>query len=123
MKTFEELGLSRNLLNIIKEEGFETPSEIQEKSIPLALAGRDIVGGSATGSGKTLAFSASIIENLKPNKKVQALILTPTRELAEQVAEMIKKFSKNTGLNISAVYGGVNIEPQIRKLASTDVVV
>ncbi len=123
MKKFEELGLSKNLLNIIKEEGFESPSEIQEKAIPLALAGKDIVGGSATGSGKTLAFSASIIENLKPTRKVQALILTPTRELAEQVSVMIRKFSKNTNLNVLAVYGGVNIESQIRKLALTDVVV
>ena len=90
---FEELGLSKEVLKVIDEAGFKEPSEIQEKTIPLALAGKDIIGGSATGSGKTLAFSSSIIENLKPNNNVQALIMTPTRELAEQVANAIIGFS------------------------------
>lgn len=123
MKEFEKLGLSQEVLKVLKEEEFEKPTEIQEKSIPILLKGRDLVGGSATGSGKTLAFSVPIIENLKPNKRVQALVLTPTRELAEQVSESIKKFSKNKRLNILAVYGGVSIEPQMRKLAIADVVV
>jgi len=123
MEKFEKLGLSQEVLKVLKEEGFEKPTEIQEKSIPILLKGKDLVGGSATGSGKTLAFAAPIIENLKPNKRVQALILTPTRELAEQVSESIKKFSKNRRLNVLAVYGGVSIEPQMRKLAITDVVV
>lgn len=122
-KTFEELGLSKNLLNVIKECGFEAPSEIQEKAIPLALAGKDVVGGSATGSGKTLVFAAPIIEQLAPNKTVQALVLVPTRELAEQVACSIQKFSKNHHLKVLAVYGGVNINPQITKLRNTDIVV
>ena len=122
MKQFNELGLSQSFLQTIEKLGFENPSEIQEKTIPLALAGKDIIGGSATGSGKTLAFSSSIIENLKPNEFVQALILTPTRELAEQVANEIKKFSEKK-LNVLAVYGGIDIEPQIRKLAKTDVLV
>jgi ATP-dependent RNA helicase DeaD len=105
MKQFEELGISESVLSVLKEIGFETPSEIQKKTIPLALAGKDIIGGSATGSGKTLAFACSIIENLKSNKKVQALILTPTRELAEQVSSSITKFSKNKNLNVLPVYG------------------
>jgi ATP-dependent RNA helicase DeaD len=123
MKTFEELKLSEELLKVLHESGIQIPTEIQEKTIPLALAGRDIIGGSATGSGKTLAFASPILENLKQNDQIQALILTPTRELAEQVANSIKKFSRNKSLNITSIYGGVRIEPQIRNLARADVVV
>ncbi|VVB83862.1 putative ATP-dependent RNA helicase [uncultured archaeon] len=127
MEQFEKLGLSKEVLVVLEEAGFKKPSEIQEKSIPLALAGKDIIGGSATGSGKTLVFASPIIENLKTDSgvqnRIQALILTPTRELAEQVAKSIKQFSKNRKLNILAVYGGVDIEQQIRRLRSTDVVV
>ena len=123
MTKFEKLGLSKEVADILKKQGIKDPTEIQEKTIPLLLDGKDIIGGSATGSGKTLAFASPIIENLVPRKFVQALILTPTRELAEQVTESIKDFSKNKKLNILAVYGGVNIERQIRQLAITDVLV
>jgi ATP-dependent RNA helicase DeaD len=123
MKTFEELGLSREFVSILEEEGIKIPSEIQEKTIPLVLAGKDVVGGSATGSGKTLAFASGIIENLERDERVQALILTPTRELAEQVAKTIRNFSYHKKLNVLPVYGGVNIENQIRRLRNTDVVV
>jgi ATP-dependent RNA helicase DeaD len=123
MEQFEKLGLSKEVLYVLKEAGFKAPSEIQEKTIPLAIAGKDIIGGSATGSGKTLVFASPIIENLIPNHTVQSLILTPTRELAEQVATSIKRFAGNKRLNVLPVYGGVNIEQQIRKLHMTDVVV
>jgi ATP-dependent RNA helicase DeaD len=123
MEQFEKLGLSKAVLSVLSEIGFKTPSEIQEKTIPLALAGNDIIGGSATGSGKTLAFACPIIENLISDKSIQALILTPTRELAEQVSMSIKQFSRNKKLNTLAVYGGVNMEQQIRKLRGSDVVV
>jgi ATP-dependent RNA helicase DeaD len=123
MKTFEELGISKNILKAIEELGFTEPSEIQEKVIPLAIAGKDIIGGSATGSGKTLAFGASIIEHAKPGHGLQALILVPTRELAEQVSESLKIFSKYHPITISAIYGGVDINPQIKKLRTSDVVV
>lgn len=123
MEQFEKLGLSKEVLYVLKEAGFKAPSEIQEKTIPLALAGKDIIGGSATGSGKTLAFASAIIENLVPNQNIQALILTPTRELADQVASSIRYFSKNKRLNVIAVYGGVNIGPQIRQLGRADVVI
>lgn len=123
MENFEKLGLSKDVTSVLKELRFTEPSEIQEKAIPLVLAGKDIIGGSATGSGKTLAFSASILEKLKPNKTVQSLILTPTRELAEQVATSIKKFGKNKRLSVLPVYGGVGIENQIRDLYKADVVV
>jgi ATP-dependent RNA helicase DeaD len=123
MEQFRKLGLSNEVLNVLKEAGFKTPSEIQEKTIPLALAGKDIIGGSATGSGKTLAFASAIIENIVPGQHIQSLILTPTRELAEQVAASIRHFSKNKPLTISSVYGGVDIQRQIRELHRTDVVV
>ena len=123
MEKFTKLGLSKEVTDVLRELSFKEPTEIQEKAIPLALAGRDIIGGSATGSGKTLAFASPIIEKLRPNSWVQALILTPTRELAEQVAASIRNFGKNKRINVLAIYGGVNISPQIRKLSTTDVVV
>ena len=123
MENFTKLGLSTELTDVLREFGFKEPSEIQEKAIPIALAGQDIIGGSATGSGKTLVFASPILENLKPNKQIQTLVLTPTRELAEQVATAIRNFGKNKKLEVSAIYGGVNIGPQIRKLSITDVLV
>ena len=123
MKTFRELGLSQEFVSILEKNRITTPTEIQEKTIPLVLAGKDVIGGSATGSGKTIAFASGIIENLEPNGKVQALILTPTRELAEQVAKTIEKFSQHKKLKILPVYGGVDIQRQIRYLRNTDVVV
>lgn len=123
MEKFTKLGLTKELTDVFRQFGFKEPSEIQEKAIPLALAGRDIIGGAMTGSGKTLVFASTIIENLKPNGKIQALILTPTRELAEQVATSIRNFGKNKRLNVLAVYGGMNINSQIRELHSTDVLV
>ncbi|HTY44114.1 MAG TPA: DEAD/DEAH box helicase [Patescibacteria group bacterium] len=123
MEQFEKLGLSKEVLSVLKLAGFEKPTEIQERTIPLAIAGKDIIGSSATGSGKTLAFASSIIENLKPNRHVQALILTPTRELAEQVAESIRLFSAKKRLNVFAVYGGVDIQRQIRNIYKTDILV
>jgi len=123
MEKFTKLGLSKELTDVLKQSGFTEPSEIQEKAIPTVLAGKDLIGGSATGSGKTLVFASAIIENLKPNPGIQALVLTPTRELAEQVATSIRNFGKNKNLNVLAVYGGVNIEPQMRKLSTTDILV
>src|SRR3989304_2068111 len=105
------------------EEGFEAPREIQEKAIPLALAGKDIIGGSATGSGKTLAFGAGIVEKTVKGGGIQALILTPTRELAEQVASAIRGFSKFKGLRVSPIYGGVAMSPQIEALERAQIVV
>ena len=78
-KTFKELGISEQILKVIQEDKFEKPSEIQAKTIPLVLQGKDVIGGSATGSGKTLAFAAGIIQNCEHGKGIQALILAPTR--------------------------------------------
>lgn len=123
MKTFRELGLSEQVVKVLEQAGFKEPSEIQEKTIPLALQGKDIIGGSATGSGKTLAFASPIIENLKSNGNVQALILTPTRELAEQVTKSIRWFASNKKLEVLPIYGGIGIEPQIKKIRFADIVV
>ncbi len=123
VKTFAELGLTKDIIKVLDEMGFKEPTEIQEKTIPLAIAGKDVIGGSATGSGKTLAFGSAILENIKAKRVIQALILTPTRELAEQVSEALKQFSKYISLRVTSVYGGVPIEPQIRNLAVADVVV
>jgi ATP-dependent RNA helicase DeaD len=123
MDKFRELGLAEEILQAISKEGFSEPSEIQKKTIPLALEGKDIIGSSATGSGKTLAFGAGIIENVQKGRGVQALILTPTRELAEQVAVSLRKFAKHYKLNIKDVYGGVSMGPQIRDLRVSEIVV
>ncbi len=123
MESFKNLGISEFVLKSIKDSRFESPSKIQEKSIPLILAGKDVIAGSATGSGKTLAFAAGILQGSEKGKGIQALVLTPTRELAEQVAKALIKFSKYRPLGIIAVYGGVGINPQIKGLKTADVVV
>ena len=124
MEKFTNLGLSKELTDVLKQLCFKEPSEIQEKAIPLALAGKDIIGGSMTGSGKTLVFASTIIEKINPIRgQIQALVLVPTRELAEQVANSIRNFGRNKKINVLAVYGGMNINSQIRELYSTDVLV
>jgi ATP-dependent RNA helicase DeaD len=122
MEKFEHLKLSKTLLIAIEKKGFREPTEIQEKAIPLVLEGKDIVASSATGSGKTLAFAAGIIDKVKHSEGIQALILTPTRELAEQVGQSLKSFSQN-GLKISIVYGGTSFNRQIDSLRRANIVV
>ncbi|MBU4242023.1 MAG: DEAD/DEAH box helicase [Nanoarchaeota archaeon] len=121
MNTFENMSLSNNLLQAIQKLGFTNPTEIQEKSIPHIVKGKDLIGESATGSGKTLAFGCSIAEHVKPNEGLQALILAPTRELAEQVRNSIKELTPQ--LKVMSIYGGVSINPQIDNLRKVDVVV
>lgn len=123
METFRKLGIIEPILKTIEEQGFEVPSEIQEKSIPLVLAGHDVIAGSATGSGKTLAFGSGIIQNSERGKGIQSLVLTPTRELAQQITEALRKFSKYKHLSIVVVYGGVSIGPQIHQLRTADSVI
>jgi ATP-dependent RNA helicase DeaD len=120
---FEELNLGSELLNSIDRLGITTPTEIQEKSIPHILLGKDTIGESATGSGKTLAFGCGILEQVTPNKGLQALVLVPTRELAEQVKEALNKFSIKKTIKVTAVYGGVAINPQMTALKVSEVVV
>jgi ATP-dependent RNA helicase DeaD len=123
MESFKALGLDEGLLKVAEELGFKEPSEIQKKAIPLALQGKDIIGGSATGSGKTFAFAAPIIQKLNPEKKVQALVLTPTRELAEQISTAFKRFSRHKKLKVLPVYGGVSISGQLNHLSVSDILV
>ncbi len=122
MKKFKELGLIEPILKAI-EEKFEEPTEVQAKAIPKVIKGQDILAGSATGSGKTLAFGAGIIQNSTKGEGVQALILTPTRELAEQIKKALNTFSKHKPLDITAVYGGMPIDRQFKRLKNADIVV
>ncbi|MBN2567706.1 DEAD/DEAH box helicase [Candidatus Woesearchaeota archaeon] len=121
--SFDHLGMSEPLLRAIKEAGFTEPSTIQKKAIPLITQGRDIVAGSATGSGKTLAFGAGIIDHIERGRGIQALIMTPTRELAEQNAKELDRFSVHAPMKTVLVFGGVSINPQIQHLPTADVVV
>ena len=119
MNSFENLGLSKPILEAITELGFKTPTAIQEKAIPVLLEGRsDFVGLAQTGTGKTAAFGLPLLQLIEPNEKIpQALILSPTRELGIQIAEDLKTFSKNIlNLNVVNVYGGASIDDQIRKI-------
>ncbi|KYC46153.1 MAG: putative ATP-dependent RNA helicase [Candidatus Methanofastidiosum methylothiophilum] len=120
---FESLGLSRELLIAIKKLGFSTPTEIQKMSIPDIMAGKDIIGESSTGSGKTLAFGCGIVEQLSPKEGLQALVLTPTRELAEQVKESLRQISTQKNLKVIPVYGGVSINQQIKDIPKAHVVI
>lgn len=127
--TFSELQLHPELLSAITELGFESPTPIQEKSIPLLLCGCDLIASAQTGTGKTAAFMLPILHSMliggaQGEKSVRALILTPTRELAQQVAEHTEKLVVNTNLNVVCLYGGANIGPQEKRLrAGVDVVV
>lgn len=99
MKTFVEFGLEPKLLQAITELGFEEATPIQEKAIPLAMAGRDLIGQAQTGTGKTAAFGIPLISKIDPSEeRVVALVMTPTRELAIQVAEEIGKLTRFKGV-------------------------
>lgn len=126
MSSFESLGLSENMLKVLKRKGYEEPTLIQTKTIPVILTGKkDIVGQAQTGTGKTAAFGLPIIEMLEEKSRtVQALILTPTRELAIQVAEEINSLKGNKKLTIVPIYGGQSIDQQLRALKKgVDIVV
>jgi ATP-dependent RNA helicase DeaD len=99
-KTFQQLGLSAEILRALKENGFEVPFPIQEMSIPLILNGVDVVGQAHTGTGKTAAFSLPMLTKIKRNGPIQSLILVPTRELAVQVTNEINKLSKYTVVRV-----------------------
>lgn len=123
MTTFEELGLSTKLLNILGKLGFTTPTEIQQKAIPIALEGRDVIGSSATGSGKTLAFSLGVLEKIERGKGPQFLALTPTRELADQITKVVESVVKDYSLKVKEVYGGVSISGQIDRIPNSEIII
>ncbi len=115
--SFASLGLSENLVNQLETIGFDTPTKIQTLAIPELIAGRDVVGQSQTGTGKTAAYSLPILDGIdQSDKRVQALILTPTRELAQQVAQALKDLIGRQRIFVQTVYGGQSMERQIRFL-------
>ena len=116
---FDEIGLSEEILRATEQIGFTEMTEIQEKSIPVILEGKDVIGRSNTGTGKTAAFGIPAVEKIKKDSPegVKTLILCPTRELAVQAADEIRKFSQfMTWVKVSAVYGGAAMDRQIREL-------
>ena len=118
--SFRQLGLSEPLLQAIDDVGYEAPSPIQLRVIPLLLEGKDVIGQAQTGTGKTAAFALPILQRLEQDKReVQALILTPTRELAIQVAEAIYTYASHLGgVRVAPIYGDQSIQKQIRRLRS-----
>ena len=127
---FETLGVSSPILKALEEERYVSPTPIQEKAIPAALQGRDILGLAQTGTGKTAAFSVPILQVLSlkkqggPRRKIRALILTPTRELAIQIQESITTYGRHTGLKSMVVFGGVNQTGQVKQVrAGVDILI
>lgn len=126
MTTFADLGLNPELLDIIAKLGYEKPSPIQEKVIPLILADeKDVIGQASTGTGKTAAFGLPIVEMLgRSNKKIRAIIILPTRELAVQVSKQLALFAQNTDLKVATVYGGQAMYTELAMFRSgVDIVV
>lgn len=113
---FGDIALSKKIITAITEMGFEEPSPIQSKTIPTVLEGYDVIGQAQTGTGKTAAFGIPIIERINDSRHIQALVLTPTRELAIQVSEELAKIGKFRKLKVLPIYGGQSIERQIRTL-------
>ena len=125
--TFDRLGLSADLLQTVKEEGYIQPTPVQAQAIPLILDGRDVLAAAQTGTGKTAAFTLPILDRLRPHANtsfsparhpVRALILVPTRELAMQVDEAVRTYGRSVPLRSTVVYGGVPLDPQIKILRS-----
>ena len=116
MVSFEELGLNTSIVKAVKKIGMEQPFPIQEHCIPLILKGKDVIGQAHTGTGKTAAFSLPLLSKVKSRGPIQALIIVPTRELAIQVNNEIRKFSKYMGIRSLAVYGGQSINIQKEQL-------
>ncbi len=123
-EAFEVLGLSPAVLAGIKESGYEKPTTIQERAIPVVLEGKDVVGASQTGTGKTAAFALPTLSRLGAPGTFRCLVLEPTRELAAQVVEQFEKYGKHTGLRVLLVHGGVGYDKQRKGLQKgVDVVV
>ncbi|MCG9712909.1 DEAD/DEAH box helicase [Shewanella insulae] len=119
--SFTSLGLSAPILNAVTEKGYLTPSPIQAQAIPAVLSGQDVMAAAQTGTGKTAGFTLPLLELLSKgprarSKQVRALVLTPTRELAAQIAESVTTYGKNLPLRSAVVFGGVGISPQISQL-------
>src|SRR3954452_546662 len=117
MTTFADLGLSEPLLEALSHLGYERPTPIQEQTIPALLEGRDVIGQAQTGTGKTAAFGLPMLEYVDPDDpEVQALVLTPTRELCIQVTQALRAYGENRGIEVVAVFGGAPIRDQAARL-------
>ena len=104
---FKELGLDHDLLKAIAQSGFEEATPIQAETIPLVLAGKDVIGQAQTGTGKTAAFGLPILQNIdKADRSIQALVISPTRELAIQTQEELYRLGQDKKIKVQAVYGG-----------------
>ena len=119
--SFDNLGLIPSLLKAVKEKGYEVPSPIQEKAIPLILKGKDILASAQTGTGKTAGFTLPLLQRLSSNpnngkRNIRALILTPTRELAAQIYDNVLEYSTHLNLRSTVIFGGVNQRPQVATL-------
>src|SRR5881227_863724 len=115
--TFADLGLSEPTLQALRDVGYEAPSPIQQQAIPALLEGRDVIGQAQTGTGKTAAFGLPILEYLDPAQHaVQALVLTPTRELCIQVTQALRAYGAHAGIDVVAVFGGAPIRTQQAQL-------
>jgi ATP-dependent RNA helicase DeaD len=119
----ESLRLSKGMVGLLASHGITTPTPIQKEIIPAIFDGRDVIAQSETGSGKTLSFAIPIIESMNRRDGLRALVIAPTRELASQIAGEFIKFSEGKHLGITAVYGGVSINEQRRKLDRTNIIV
>ncbi|MEO8812263.1 MAG: DEAD/DEAH box helicase [Caulobacteraceae bacterium] len=124
MTTFKDLGLAKPLLQALAEEGYTTPTPIQAQAIPTVLSGRDLQGIAQTGTGKTAAFALPILQRLAEDRKpaprrgCRVLVLTPTRELASQIADSFRVYGRHMGMTVAVVFGGVKYGPQVRALAA-----
>src|SRR5215210_6069041 len=118
MNVFAALGLRPEIVDVLASLGYEAPTPIQSRTIPLLLAGKDLIGQAQTGTGKTAAFALPILEKIDPKKRqTQALVLCPTRELAVQVSEAIHSYaSKLDHVSVLPLYGGAPIVPQLKRL-------
>lgn len=121
-KTFEEMQLNRKTLKALEDIDFQEPTEVQRESIPPAMEGNDVIVQARTGSGKTHSYLLPIFEEIKGGKGVEAIVLTPTRELAQQVEGEAKKIGKFNDINTLAIYGGASINYQIKHLPDTSLV-
>ena len=108
--SFGELVISRRVAQALRDMGFEEPTPIQQRAVPLLFEGKDVIGQAQTGTGKTAAFGIPIVEMVNTRSGVQALIVTPTRELAIQVAEEISKIGRHRRVRTLPIYGGQSIE-------------
>lgn len=123
IEDFTKLGIEGSILQVIEEQGFVSPTKIQNKAIPEVYAGKNIIATAATGSGKTFVFASRVLQIARPGYGLQAIIMVPTRELAKQVGEQFKLFAKYKPLNIMITYGGANVKSQKEDLENVDVLV